>query len=81
MKKKTNSKKSSRAKEISGEITWAILIIIARIPEALLGSFVDSKSFGGHELLADQLINNLRSMKQRGYIELKKINDSYSVRL
>ncbi|MCX6810467.1 MAG: hypothetical protein NTY30_01865 [Candidatus Berkelbacteria bacterium] len=81
MKKETGKETLNKIGQVSGEITWTILSIIARIPEALLGSFIDHKNIDGHGFLADQLIDNLRSMDKRGYIELKKIDGSYSVRL
>lgn len=78
MKKKT--------KEKLGEITWAILEIIARTPEALAGAFLDHKSLnnnftGEKEFLSDKLIERLRNLKKSGYIEMEKINGSNSVRL
>lgn len=73
-------------KEKVGEITWEILETITRIPEALIGSFVDHRSFKGlfpnsKEFLSDKLLDHLRNLKRRGYVELKKINGSTSVRL
>ena len=68
------------------EITFTILDIITRTPEALTGAFLDSKSInrrlsGEKEFLNDRLIQHLRNLTQRGYIETKIINSSTSVRL
>lgn len=73
-------------KEKFAEITFTILEIIARTPEALAGAFLDHKSlnrrFGGErEFLSDRLIQHLRNLSRRGYIETKIINGSNSVRL
>lgn len=83
MKKESKEK----IKEQIGEITWGILGAIARIPEALVGSFIDHRELnnnfsGGQEFLSDKLIDHLRNLKRRGYVEIKKENNgSYSVRL
>ena len=82
MKKETKEKIILEA----GEITWTIIGVIARIPEALLGSFTDAKSIGNnipqsHEFLADRLIDHLRNLKNSGYIELRKTDSNFSVKL
>ena len=81
-----SGKKSQNLKLELGEITWTIIGIIARIPESLVGSFIDSRSINerfseGHEYLSDKLIGHLRNLRDRGYVELKKSDNSYSVRL
>lgn len=82
MKKETKEKIIENA----GEITWTILGIIARIPEALVGSFIDQREISNHfsgsqEFLADRLVDHLRNLKQRGYIEIEKTDARTSVRL
>ncbi|MCX6810663.1 MAG: hypothetical protein NTY30_02935 [Candidatus Berkelbacteria bacterium] len=69
-----------------GEITWTLINIIARVPKALLGSFLNSKSLdnnlNGNEFLADKLIDHLKNLKRSGYIELnKKTDGSYDIKL
>jgi len=82
MKKEIKEKIKTEA----GEITWTILGVIARIPEALLGSFIDTRMVRdkipqSHDFLAEKLINHLRNLRRRGYVEIKRINNSYSVHL
>lgn len=73
-------------KKIAGEITYAILEIIARTPEALIGAFLDHKSLnsrfvGEREYISDKLLHHLWNLKRSGYIETKTIDGSTSVRL
>ena len=69
-----------------GEITWTLIGIIARIPEAFLGSFINSKSLNkhlrGNDYISDRLIENLRNLKRSGYIEMNKIHDgSFDIKI
>lgn len=75
-----------KKKEKAVNITWEIIAAIARTPEAVTNAFVNQKSLkeyivGERQFLSDQLINNLRSLQRRGYIEIKNVDGSASIRL
>lgn len=75
-----------KSKEILGEVTWTLIGIIARTPEALADAFLSQKSLSKHltedsEFLSDKLIHHLRNLGRRGYLEIEDIDGSTSVRL
>ena len=83
----TEHKQKKNERKIDfGEITWTLLGIIARTPEALANAFLDHRSLNQHlsgetEFLSDKLIQHLRNLKRSGYIEMKQSDGSTSVRL
>jgi DNA-binding transcriptional regulator PaaX len=69
-----------------GEITYTILEVIARTPEAIAGAFLDYNALSEHlaqnkEFLSDQLLRHLRNLKRSGYIDIEKNNNLTSVKL
>ncbi len=79
--------KNNQNKNINfGKITWTILEIIARTPEGIVSAFLDQKSIYDcftekDEFLSDRFMRYLRNLKQRGYIETKKINKTTCIKL
>ena len=76
----------SNKKTNFGEITYSILEVIARTPEAIAGAFLDYNVLNKHlaknkEFLSDQLLRHLRNLKRSGYIDIEKNNNSISVKL
>lgn len=68
------------------ELSWAILEIVARSPEAIINGFIDHKSLGKYlrgqeEFLADKLLYKLRHLKKQGYVETDRNGGLTSVKI
>ncbi|MCX6812118.1 MAG: hypothetical protein NTW79_00630 [Candidatus Berkelbacteria bacterium] len=80
-------KKSTKRKIVRkfGEITIDLLELIANIPVGIIGGFVDHHGVYSYVQRDDNILDNffirLRSLQERGYIEIKSDGKNKSVRL